>query len=99
MNYISRNIEQTISEAAKYFPVIAVTGPRQSGKSTLLGHLFPEAIKFSLKDVNIRSFAESDPVAFLNQIDKPLFINIYKVSWTITRTGNFCSLEVPISNL
>ena len=75
MDYISRNIEQTMSEAARYFPVIAVTGPRQSGKSTLLGHLFPEAIKFSLKDVNIRSFAESDPVAFLNQIDKPLFID------------------------
>ena len=75
MNYINRNIEQTISEAAKYFPVIAVTGPRQSGKSTLLGHLFPEAIKFSLKDVNIRSFAESDPIAFLNQTDKPLFID------------------------
>ena len=75
MDYISRNIEQTMSEAARYFPVIAVTGPRQSGKSTLLGHLFPEAIKFSLKDVNIRSFAESDPVAFLNQTDKPLFID------------------------
>ena len=75
MNYITRKIEQTISEAAEYFPVIAVTGPRQSGKSTLLSHLFPDAVKFSLKDVNIRNFAESDPIAFLNQTDKPLFID------------------------
>ena len=75
MDYITRKIEQTISEAAKYFPVIAVTGPRQSGKSTLLSHLFPEAVKFSLKDVNVRSFAESDPIAFLNQTDKALFID------------------------
>lgn len=75
MTYITRKIEQTISEAAKYFPVIAVTGPRQSGKSTLLGHLFPEAARFSMKDVNIRNFAESDPVAFLNQTDRPLFID------------------------
>ena len=75
MDYITRKIEQTISEAAKYFPVIAVTGPRQSGKSTLLNHLFPEAVRFSLKDVNIRDFAESDPIAFLNQTDRPLFID------------------------
>ena len=75
MSYITRQIEQTISEAAKYFPVITVTGPRQSGKSTLLGHLFPEAVRFSMKDVNIRNFAESDPVAFLNQTGRPLFID------------------------
>ena len=40
-----------------------------------MGHLFPDAIKFSLKDVNIRDFAENDPIAFLNQTDKPLFID------------------------
>ena len=48
MGYINRIIEQTISEASMYFPVIVVTGPRQSGKSTLLGHLFPDAIKFMI---------------------------------------------------
>ena len=75
MDYINRKLERTLHEAAQYFPVIAVTGPRQSGKSTLLGHLFPEAVKFSMKDVNVRSFAESDPVAFLNQTDKAIFID------------------------
>ena len=75
MDYITRKIEQTINEAARYFPVIAVTGPRQSGKSTLLSHLFPDAVKLSLKDVNVRSFAENDPIAFLNQTNKPIFID------------------------
>ena len=38
--YIHRDIEEVIKEAARYFPVITVTGPRQSGKTTMLRHLF-----------------------------------------------------------
>lgn len=34
--YIHRNIESVITEAAKYFTVITVTGPRQSGKTTMI---------------------------------------------------------------
>lgn len=66
-NYIPRNIEATIKEASQYFSVISVTGPRQSGKTTLLKHMFPTFKSFSMKDVHIREFAEHDPVAFLNQ--------------------------------
>ncbi len=75
MNYIHRTIEGTLLEASKYFRVICLTGPRQSGKSTLLKHLFPYALKYSLKDVNVREFAENDPIAFLNQSDGLMFIN------------------------
>ena len=39
--YLNRTMEGIIREAAKYFSVISVTGPRQSGKSTLLKYLFP----------------------------------------------------------
>ena len=63
MNYINRTMEALLLEASKYFSVLAVTGPRQSGKSTLLGHLFPEAVRYSMKDVNVREFAENDPIA------------------------------------
>ena len=52
-DYIHRKIEETILEASKYFSVIAVSGPRQSGKSTLLTQLFPLYEKYSLKDLNI----------------------------------------------
>ncbi|MBQ0061499.1 MAG: hypothetical protein KBT15_06990 [Bacteroidales bacterium] len=38
IDYIDRKLEQVIAEAAEYFSVISVTGPRQSGKSTLLKH-------------------------------------------------------------
>lgn len=66
-DYIPRSIEVLIKEAALYFSVISVTGPRQSGKSTLLKHLFPEFKRYSMKDVNVREFAEHDPIAFLHQ--------------------------------
>lgn len=73
--YINRSIEKEILQAAQYFSVISVTGPRQSGKSTLLKHLFPGFAKFSLKDVHVREFAIKDPVAFLNQTDEGMFID------------------------
>ncbi len=75
MEYISRIMEDTLLEASQYFRVICLTGPRQSGKSTLLKHLFPHALKYSLKDVNVREFAENDPIAFLNQDDGLIFID------------------------
>ena len=68
-------MEGIIREAAKYFSVISVTGPRQSGKSTLLKYLFPNVPKYSLKDVNVREFAEHDPVAFLHQHPGGMFID------------------------
>ena len=73
--YLTRTIEEIITEASEYFSVISVTGPRQSGKSTLLKHLFPDVPKYSLKDVNVREFAENDPVAFLRQHPKGMFID------------------------
>jgi len=74
--YINRKIENIVTEAAQYFSVISVTGPRQSGKSTLLKHLFPDAVAYSLKDLNVREFAENDPIAFLNnESSKMMFID------------------------
>ena len=73
--YIHRNIEKTILEASKYFSVIAVSGPRQSGKSTLLSQLFPLYEKYSLKNLNILDYAQNDPIAFLNQTDEGMFID------------------------
>ena len=73
--YIHRNIEKTILEASKYFSVIAVSGPRQSGKSTLLSQLFPLYEKYSLKDLNILDYAQNDPISFLNQTNEGMFID------------------------
>lgn len=73
--YIHRRIERTILDAYQYFSVISVTGPRQSGKSTLIKHLFPQYAMYSMKDLHVRQFAENDPVAFLNQHPEGMFID------------------------
>lgn len=73
--YINRSIEKEILQAAQYFSVISVTGPRQSGKSTLLKHLFPDYARYSLKDVQVREFAINDPVAFLHQTEEGMMID------------------------
>ncbi|MBO4454650.1 MAG: ATP-binding protein [Paludibacteraceae bacterium] len=73
--YIPRHLESIIRDAAQYFSVISVTGSRQSGKSTMLKHLFPQLPKYSLKDLHIRAFAEQDPIAFLNQHKEGMFID------------------------
>ena len=68
-------MEELLLEASKYFSVLCVTGPRQSGKSTILKNLFPNAVTYSLKDVNVREFAINDPLAFLNQTKDLMFID------------------------
>ena len=73
--YIPRRLENVLNEASQYFSVISVTGPRQSGKSTLLKHLFPNLPKYSMKDLHVRAFAEQDPVAFLHQHKEGMFID------------------------
>lgn len=67
MDYINRDIESTIQEMVKYFSVIVITGPRQSGKTTLIKHEFDNYLQFSMEDLNVRDFALNDPVAFLGQ--------------------------------
>lgn len=49
------------------FPILTITGPRQSGKTTLSRLLAPELSYFSLEDPDTRSFAREDPRAFLRQ--------------------------------
>lgn len=74
-NYIARNMQGLLKEASQYFSVLCITGPRQSGKSTILKEMFPQAVKYSLKDVNVREFALNDPIAFLNQTSEMMFID------------------------
>ncbi|MEM0954552.1 MAG: ATP-binding protein [Pseudomonadota bacterium] len=67
MAYIPRDAEDTLRQSARGYPVVVVTGPRQSGKSTLVRHAFPEHAYVSLEDLDHREFAETDPRGFLNQ--------------------------------
>lgn len=73
--FINRELGQTILEAASFFPVLCVTGPRQSGKSTLVNHLFPQYRQLSLEDLDVRAAATTDPRGFLEQADGGMIID------------------------
>ena len=64
-DFINRNIASAITEAMKYYSVITVTGPRQSGKTTLLRHIFSDMVYYSLENLDVRSMAADDPRSFL----------------------------------
>ncbi len=62
---ICRKSVETIARLCRGFPIVAITGPRQSGKTTLARAVFPEKPYVSLEDPDIRAFAEADPRSFL----------------------------------
>ncbi len=62
---IVRKLEVAIKENLNYFSVVTITGPRQSGKTTLIKSMFPELPYFSLENPDTRAMAITDPVAFL----------------------------------
>lgn len=64
---IRRDIEPRLLALARLFPVLTVTGPRQSGKSTLCRAAFPTLPYTSLEAPDTRRFASEDPRAFLAQ--------------------------------
>lgn len=59
-----RDLEKTIL-GYKKFPVIAILGPRQSGKTTLVRNIFKKYVYVSFEDPETRSFAQTDPRKFL----------------------------------
>lgn len=72
---ITRILGAKISQSAEKMPVIAVTGPRQSGKSTLIQQLFPTHTYLNLEDIELRQFALSDPKGFLQNTGKKAIID------------------------
>jgi hypothetical protein len=65
---IRRTLERALRAAARKYPVVTVTGPRQSGKSTLCRAAFPRKPVVSLEDLDVRDRATSDPRGFLEEI-------------------------------
>ena len=67
---LKRLLSAKIQKYAKQYPIVTVTGPRQSGKTTLCKMLFPELRYFSLEDLDVREDARRDPRGFLGEIEK-----------------------------
>ncbi len=64
---IKRAISEKILYYARHYPVVTLTGPRQSGKTTLCKALFSKKKYFSLENIDIRNYAKTDPRSFSNE--------------------------------
>jgi len=64
---VRRNLQDRLTRAAERFPTVTITGPRQSGKTTLCRSAFPDRPWANLEVPDIREFARSDPRGFLAQ--------------------------------
>lgn len=74
-DYVTRQIEPLILEASTQFPAIVLTGPRQTGKSTLLKKLFPLFTYVTFDDPVIRESCRLDPTLFLENYQSPCIID------------------------
>lgn len=75
MNYIHRDIESRLERLLASAPCVAVTGPRQAGKSTLLRHCLPEYKYVTLDDPFFREQAHSDPMLLLDSLGEQAIID------------------------
>lgn len=72
---IKREISKKIIALSKKYPVVTLTGARQTGKTTLLKSLFPKLPYVNLEDIDNRKLAENDPRGFLSNYPKGAVID------------------------
>lgn len=79
MGYIPRNLESKLKSAATQYPVVTLSGPGQSGKSTLARHVFPDRTFFSFDDPDSADSASRDPRGFLDAFPEAVLAEAHKV--------------------
>ena len=74
--YVKRTIEPVLERASREFPAVVLTGPRQSGKTTVLKRVFGESCHYTSLDLpDIRAFAIEDPRGFLATHPTPVILD------------------------
>ncbi|MCE7068043.1 ATP-binding protein [Dyadobacter sp. CY326] len=97
---IERFAASKITQLARSFKSVAITGPRQSGKTTLVKSLFPDKPYLSLENPDVRRFAQEDPRGFLGRYEQgaifdevqrtpELFSYLQEILDNSTETGRF----------
>ncbi|MBN2255010.1 MAG: ATP-binding protein [Deltaproteobacteria bacterium] len=72
---IHRTLEKKLNELTSYYPVVIVTGPRQSGKTTLCRMAYPNRRYVSLEALDTRDYARNDPRGFLAEYSHDVIID------------------------
>src|SRR6185312_12438852 len=75
MHYIRRILEIQVVKAARGFPALLLTGPRQCGKTTLLRKLFPRSSYVLLEDPDVIARVRADPRGFLGDLATPVILD------------------------
>lgn len=79
MDYFDRHIKEKASSLLSKFPLLAITGPRQSGKTTFARRLKPDYTYVNLELPEARDFAKSDPLGFLRTYQNGVILD--EVQW------------------
>ena len=72
---IERTLSEKLLQLSDKYPIVTLTGPRQSGKSTLLKSSFPQYKYLSLEDLDMREFASADPRGFISSFSSHVIID------------------------
>ena len=75
MEYIRRAIEDVVEHSAKTFKCILITGARQTGKSTLVKHLYSDVKQVSFDDPFVEEQAKINPEMFMSLNEPPVFLD------------------------
>jgi predicted AAA+ superfamily ATPase len=75
MSIISRSIDTIVLTLKEQYPILSITGPRQSGKTTFLKHFFNDYRYVSLENKDEREFATNDPNGFLKKYDNKVIFD------------------------